>query len=541
VLIPPGEYRLTSVLNLDRSDVVLRGGGPRRTRLRLDSREPIPAIRWGRIWPTYQPRAWDVVGGVPKGATEVRVSAMDGRDIAPGDVLQIDQEDEPWVWLFDGRFRKRQPESDANGPGTGAAPFAGVKDPGGPWRSVGQQMEVVETRAEGATTVLRLAGPAHVAFDALRRPQLFHTGTARPGRPGVRYSGIEDLAITGGNQDNVTGMNLAFCWMRNVESDGDRATGPGMAGHHVNLVHAYRCEIRDSTFHHARFINQGGTAYGVSIANQSSDNLVENNVVVHLNKPILMNASGGGNVVAYNYVDGAYSVEYPGWQESSIDGNHQTFSHHDLFEGNWTVNIGSDSTHGNAGWQTFFRNYATGANDAAPAKDRGNVRAVGIDGHNRDHNVVGNVLLRPGLEANGRQAVYECLAPGPCMLAPAAYRLGANVGPYDGFDDGTARRTLFRHGNFDLASGRVIWDPGHPSRCLPDSLYLTRKPAFFGDLPWPWVNPLGRTAAERVGVLPAKARHEAGRLVGAVRAPPGDGCGDGGDVRIDRSVGDAPD
>ena len=30
-------------------------------------------------------------------------------------------------------------------------------------------------------------------------------------------------------------------------------------------------------------------------------------------------------------------------------------AHHDLFEGNLAPNIGSDSTHGNSGWQTFFR------------------------------------------------------------------------------------------------------------------------------------------------------------------------------------------
>ena len=42
---------------------------------------------------------------------------------------------------------------------------------------------------------------------------------------------------------------------------------------------------------------------------------------------------------------------------------------------------------------------------------------------------------------------------------------------------------------------------------LPPSLYLTDKPAFVGDLPWPWVTP--EADGERVATLPAQARFEA--------------------------------
>ena len=39
---------------------------------------------------------------------------------------------------------------------------------------------------------------------------------------------------------------------------------------------------------------------------------------------------------------------------------------------------------------------------------------------------------------------------------------------------------------------------------IPDSLYLTSKPAFFGANPWPWVDPTtGKTST-----LPAKARFD---------------------------------
>jgi hypothetical protein len=39
--------------------------------------------------------------------------------------------------------------------------------------------------------------------------------------------------------------------------------------------------------------------------------------------------------------------------------------------------------------------------------------------------------------------------------------------------------TTLRHGNFDHLTNTVKWDPAIPNRTLPDSLYLSGKPAFF--------------------------------------------------------------
>ena len=63
------------------------------------------------------------------------------------------------------------------------------------------------------------------------------------------------------------------------------------------------------------------------------------------------------------------------------------------------------------------------------------------------------------------------------------------------------RATVVRDGNFDYLTGAVRWD--RTERSLPPSLYLRSKPAFFGDHPWPWVDPIGGT---KLGVLPAKLR-----------------------------------
>ena len=63
--------------------------------------------------------------------------------------------------------------------------------------------------------------------------------------------------------------------------------------------------------------------------------------------------------------------------------------------------------------------------------------------------------------------------------------------------------TVLREGNFDYVTNQVHWDT--TAQTIPASLYLTSKPAFFGSLPWPWVDPTGAT---KLHTLPAKARFE---------------------------------
>lgn len=492
VKLPPGTYRLAGLLNLNRSHVVLRGAGPRLTRLRLDAppSSGSPVIRMGVFWPEYGAPI-DVDGSVARGARSITVADASG--IRAGDVLQLDQLDDPaYVAIGDHTYGKRGPrDADVNGP----------PSPGG-YRSVGQQVEVVAKHGN----VLELATPAHISFDARFSPQVFKTAAARPGEPGTRYVGLEDVYVTGGHNNGIVLLNVAYAWVKGVESDGDPAGGGGMTGVHIGLWHAYRCEIRGSYVHHARSIVPGGGAYGIAISHQSSENLVEDNIARYLNKPIVLAADGGGNVVAYNYVDDAFIANHASWQESAIDANHGAFSHHDLFEGNWATNLGSDSTHGNSGWHVFFRNYAPGMNSTVPRS--ANVRAVGVDGYNREHSFLGNVLLQPGLTLNGRAPVYESTSR-DTLPAAAVYRFGASSlgGPLERFDDGTALRLALRHGNYDSVTNQVIFDPRLPRR-LPPSLYLKAKPAFFGDAPWPFVDP---EREPRVGVLPAKKRFEAWR------------------------------
>jgi hypothetical protein len=72
----------------------------------------------------------------------------------------------------------------------------------------------------------------------------------------------------------------------------------------------------------------------------------------------------------------------------------------------------------------------------------------------------------------------------------------------------TTYQTQLRQGNWDWFTKSQQWHGiGGPAgsgtpQPIPNSLYLTSKPAFFGSNPWPWVDP----STGLVSTLPAKAR-----------------------------------
>ena len=78
------------------------------------------------------------------------------------------------------------------------------------------------------------------------------------------------------------------------------------------------------------------------------------------NKVMVMRASGGGNVIGYNYFDNGYIGNYLGWVETGMNASHMTCPHFELFEGNQAFNIDGDDTWGGAVYNTFFRNHPTG-------------------------------------------------------------------------------------------------------------------------------------------------------------------------------------
>jgi hypothetical protein len=253
--------------------------------------------------------------------------------------------------------------------------------------------------------------------------------------------------------------------------------------------------------HHAHCYNPGANAYGIAIERQTSDTLVQDNIVYYLNVGVVLGSAGPGNVIAYNYGDVMWERNYPNtnWLMADFSANHCAHPYMNLFEGNVGSQFSSDDIHGSSSHQVFFRN--TMDHEHAGMTTTGNVFAVVLAANNRHMSFLGNVFGRPGGGAD-----YEGV--GNCAGGPSIYKIGwpSDCGAGDGAIDPEVRGTLLRHGNYDYASGTTIWDPSITEQVLPPSLYLSAKPAFFGSRAWP---PIGPDVTPMVGAVPAAERFAA--------------------------------
>ena len=181
-----------------------------------------------------------------------------------------------------------------------------------------------------------------------------------------------------------------------------------------------------------------------------------------------------------------------------------------LWEGNVGNGLHADLFHGSSSHITVFRNRLIGHQTGYDMS-----RAVNLDKKQYYYNIVGNVLGDPAIP----NWVYEMDTSNSDSSSYVIYRLGFNWpnSSTAGFDPNVKATTL-RHGNYDYATGSVVWDGSISDRDLPDSYYLTRKPAWWGPLHWP---PIGPDLTPMVGKIPAQVRFESsGGDMGAKPAAP---------------------
>jgi hypothetical protein len=179
-----------------------------------------------------------------------------------------------------------------------------------------------------------------------------------------------------------------------------------------------------------------------------------------------------------------FGRDYPDtdWAHPDIS-MHGAHPYMNLFEGNCVSTIGFDFYWGSASHDTVFRNYCDMDCQMVNGKPMMAVIAVRLDTRNYFMNVIGNVF---GHE--GTKGIVEAPAPnyGQKMVWRLGYKSPAAGGPAD---DPKTAQTLLRHGNLDFISRQAQWDPTIANRQLPSSLYLTSKPAFFANQPWPAIGP----------------------------------------------------
>lgn len=385
--------------------------------------------------------------------------------------------------------------------------------------------ERVEIAAVSGNTLV-LTTPLHWTFQTAQSATVSRVKNAT-----TKWAGIESVLIQGGRPGGYDGQwaggidisNAAYCWIKDVQIDGTTSGVP------IRLNGTYRCVVRDSHVHNSHKYGFEQDNYGIVLSCGAADNLVENNVVRFLNKPILFNNSGGGNVIGYNYADNSWASDTQnddGWQEVNID-SHCAFPHMELIEGNFAPHMGATTTHGNAGYLTFFRNYASsqwtptndGQNQSTIVWDlpvvpqSGNVTALDLPAPDTKMTIIGNVLGSTTDPSLGLPADLKTTGTGGASSVTTQSFFSHDGSPSitDIDQSSITWTTLWMTGNFDTTNKSVQWNASprtaslpESTRSLPASLYYAAMPAWWPTgQAWPWVGP---DLTPMVGVLPAKSK-----------------------------------
>ncbi len=469
VLLPAGTYRTSETIHL-RTDKTLRGAGPDHTVVRYEGAgtRSVLDMRGSFYWDVHGiGQTYTLPDGAAKGDQRLTLDSTDG--LAVGDVLLIDQRNDGV--LVD------------NVGSEGACTYCSREDG---QRARAQIVEV--TGISGQAVDLNL--PLFFSLDPALAPEAVRVRASSM----VRRAGVEDLSLTQAEavNDFIVEMDAAqHCWLKNVDVSRMKRRG-------LWHVESLQNEIRDSSFHDAIAGYGRDRGYGLQLDAQSTANLVENNVFYRVNGGGVMTSGGAvGNVVGYNYLPDI-RFDDPWWLIGGPSINHSAHPSLNLWEGNIGPQVSGDFIHGSSSHQTVFRCRSAGWKEVAAYA---NNNAVDLQHKHAYMTVMGCVLGTPG-QSDTYELAYPAAAPNHLKTI---WRLG--YGGPGGTGDRNVRATLLRHGNWDSVTNGTVWDPAIASHDLPPSLYLDRKPDWWGDLPWP---PIGPDLTPMVGKIPAQLRYEAG-------------------------------
>lgn len=339
------------------------------------------------------------------------------------------------------------------------------------------------TAIEGST--IRFSPALYSGFSAARAPRILYPAAADDDPNVLTYAGLEDLVL----DPTGTGFAVRFeraqnCWMTGVEVEIHADDTPAVYGYYAHRI----------AIGHGRFTGHVPTAQAILSQVGTEGWLVEDNLFEDVSLTFLNVGRQGGHVFAYNALS-----RYLGPTTALLNdnGNHGAHPQFLLFEGNSLVKHHADSIHGSSSHHTLFRNHFR---CDAPGATFGR-GCVWIDSWNTGYTVTGNVLGTPGMTG----FLEEVESPAPIDDTPIVFRFGySGYNAHAAFPD--SRATTFRHGNYLFQTDTVTWDPS-AEHALPASLYLTERPDWFGDTPWP---PFGPDVPGYVSELPAERRY-AGR------------------------------
>jgi hypothetical protein len=475
VLVPAGTYLVSAPIRV-KSGITLRGEGIGRTTIKGSS-------GYGSRWLIgYEDPAYDwsmsnspsrtLTAGTNKGSTQITTSAAHGWQV--GDYILVDQ--------------LKDPTGDppvTNDGGSGSCTWCGREDGN---RPIGQWVRVT---AVPSTTTATIDPALYWNYKTSLQTQ----GTKATGL--TQNSGIEDLTVdnsASGARDAVFVHFAVNSWLLRVEVKGSYRRAVDMQGGMWNT-------IRESVFHDGipatpTVGTQYGPdrAYGIFVGPNPSACLIENNIFYSLSLMISLEGAPSGNVIAYNYFTDSFYKDSE-WGRLTI-GMHGAHAMMNLIEGNHARDkFDADNYWGTSSHQTFFRNRMYNVTGKLYG-------SWGFDLYKgvRYYNIVGNVL------GTDYETIYEIVGDFTYTGSKSIYRLGfVDAGDSDAAgNDPQVKSTLLRHGNWDSVTKGVVWDPSISDHTIPDSLYLSGKPTWFGSLAFP---PIGPDRTPMTGQIPAEVRY----------------------------------
>ena len=358
VLLKPGNFKVSGSSGISvPSNVTLRGSGAGVTFVQAGNAGVV--VSFGPGWYHDSESSWTGQVALASDAVKESYAALlvgpTGAQV--GEIVHVDEQYDPaltWYNAAQGQTTDYLGFGEYRTPGLGsqAADWAAS-------RPMGQALQIATLGGSACTgspnpNCVTFTTPFHKTFRVSQKAWLARVTTGSLPYASVSNAGVENMTVLNGSAGDGWG-NIVFyvasnCWAKNVES----------IGASVTFIGSLQCELRDSYVHTGGSDNPGGGGYGVVVDTYSADNLVENNIVWSFNKVDVMRGSGGGNVVAYNYLEDGYGSGYPMIVEVGPNASHMAGSHYELFEGNQSFNCDSDSTWGNADYIIFFRNHLTG-------------------------------------------------------------------------------------------------------------------------------------------------------------------------------------
>lgn len=366
--------------------------------------------------------------------------------------------------------------------------------PRGLYVHLGQGFKVVSKDGSAVT----LDRPFYWSFSGKRIAAVSYS-------PGGAGMGLEALCIqimqARPSGDAVVLQSTTGSWVKNVEVK-------NASRNFIVATNTIDCEFRHN-YVHEPWDSQGGSGYGIRMLGWNFNNLIEDNIAYSCRHSYEVDGMNTGHVFGYNLsldpndnTNGSlHATNNDGYlyQDFLTHGSNPRFC---LYEGNVGARAYCDFVHGSANNLVFFRNrFRLHEGHIQNYVFYKGSETVDFDRWNDYMTVVGNILGYPAMQSDqvgekSHPIEYE-------GSYRSIYRLGYNADDAARVvSDTSPKMTLLRHGNFDYVNNAVIWDPAIPDHHLPDSYYLIGKPAWFGNLRWPAVEPANAPTSEDTSLLP---------------------------------------